>query len=128
MARFWTSPFEDFDRAFDQLFEELLIGRWRVSTRRIPGQHAIVMDCGNHYEVQISTAGLDPQQLGIEVDENRLTVHGPTAGGGESEQSFTFADAVDRDAVTVRWSDHVLLIFLPKRKKRSLAARKSKQT
>jgi len=128
VARFWTSPFEDFDRAFDQLFEELLIGRWRVSTRRIPGEHAIVMDCGNHYEVQLSTAGLDPQQLGIEVDENRLTVRGPTAGGSMSEHSFTFADAVDRDAVTVRWSEHVLFIFLPKRKKRPVAARKSKET
>lgn len=127
MARSWTSPFEDFDRVFDQLFEELLIDRWRVSTRRIPGEHAIVMDCGNHYEVQISTAGLDPQQLGMEVDENRLTVHGTTAGGSKSEHSFTFADPVDRDAVTVRWSDHVLFILLPKRKKR-LAARKSKET
>lgn len=128
MARFWTSPFEDFNRAFDQLFEELLIDRWRATTRRMPGEHAIVMDCGNRYEVQISTAGLDPQQLGIEVDENRLTVHGPTAGGSKSEHSFTFADAVDRDAVTVRWSDQVLFIFLPKRKKRSLAVRKSKET
>ena len=128
MARSWTSPFEDFDRAFDQLFEELLIDRWRATTRRILGEHAIVMDCGNHYEVQISTAGLDPQQLGIEVDENRLTVYWPTAGSSKSERSFEFADAVDRDAVTVRWSDHVLFIVLPKRKKRSLAARKSKQT
>jgi len=128
VARSWTSPFEDFDRAFDQLFEELLIDRWRATTRRILGEHAIVMDCGNHYEVQISTAGLDPQQLGIEVDENRLTVYWPTAGSSKSERSFEFADAVDRDAVTVRWSDHVLFIVLPKRKKRSLAARKSKQT
>lgn len=128
MARFWTSPFEDFERAFDQLFKELLIDRWRAAGRRIPSEHAIVMDCGNRYEVQISTAGLDPRQLSIEVDENRLTVHGPTAGGGKSEQSFTFAAAVDRDAVTVRWSDHVLLIFLPKRKKRSSAVRKSKET
>ena len=128
MARLWTSPFEDFDRAFDQLFEELLIDRWRATTRRMPGDHAIVMDCGSRYEVQISTAGLDPQKLEIEVDENRLTVHGPTGGGGKSEHSFTFADAVDRDAVTARWSNHVLLIVLPKRKKRSLAARKSKQT
>jgi HSP20 family molecular chaperone IbpA len=127
VARSWTSPFEDFERVFDQLFEELLIDRWRVSTRRLPGEHAIVMDCGNHYEVQISTAGLDPQQLGMEVGEDRLTVRGTTASGGKSEHSFTFADAVDRDAVTVRWSDHVLFILLPKRKKR-LPARKSKDT
>jgi HSP20 family molecular chaperone IbpA len=128
VTRFWTSPFEDFDRAFDQLFEELLIGRWRPAVHRLPGQHAIVMDCGNHYEVQLSTAGLDPQQLSIEVNENRLTVHGPTVGGGKSEQTFTFETPVDRESVTVRWSEHVLFVFLPKLKKRSVAARKTKPT
>jgi len=87
------------------------------------------MDCGNHYEVQISTADLDPQQqVGIEVDENRVTVHGATASGGKSEHSFTFADPVERDSVTVRWSDNVLFILLPKRKKRALAPRKRNET
>ena len=87
-----------------------------------------MMDCGNRYEVQISTTGLDPHQLGIEVDEQRLTLRGPTTGGSKWEHSFTFPDAVDREAVTVRWSDHLLFIFLPKRKKRSVASRKSKET
>lgn len=129
MARFWTTPFEDFDRAFDQLFEELLITRWRSTARRSPREHAIVIDCGNHYEVQLSTEDLDPQQqVGIEVDENRLTVHGATAGGGKSEHSFTFADPVDRDSVTVRWSDNVLFVLLPKRKRRALAPRKRNET
>ena len=82
-----------------------------------------MIDCGSRYEIQISTAGLDPQQqVEIEVGETSLTVHGAAARGDKSEHSFTFADLVDRDAVTVRWSDHVLFILVPKRKKRSLAA------
>lgn len=128
MARFWTSPFEEFERAFDQLFEELLIDRWRTAGRRLGRERAIVIDCGSRYEVQISTAGLAHQQLGLDIDDHHLTVRAPNAGGGNWERSFTFKDAIDRDAVTTHWSDHVLFVVLLKRKKRSLTARKTKET
>lgn len=128
MARFWTSPFEEFDHVFDQLFDELLIGRWRTATRS-GGEHAIVTDYGNRYEVQISTAVLSPhQQVGLEVDDNHLTVSGATAVGGKAEHSFSFKDPIERNAVTARWFDSVLFISLPKRRKRSVAARKSTET
>ena len=129
MARFWTSPFEDFERAFDQLFDELLIGPWRTVAQRIPSQHAIVMDRGDRYEVQISTAGLDPQQMGIEVTENSLTVRARTVGGGTSERSFNFPEPVEREFATVHWSDHVLRVVLPKKKeKRSVKSGKNAKT
>jgi len=129
VARFWTSPFEDFERAFDQLFDELLIGPWRTAARRIPSEHAIVIDRGDRYEVQISTAGLDPQQIGIEVTENSLTVRAQTIGGGTSERVFNFPEPVERESVTVHWSDHVLRIVLPKKsEKRPVKSRKDTKT
>jgi HSP20 family molecular chaperone IbpA len=129
VVRFWTSPFEDFERAFDQLFDELLIGPWRTAARRIPSEHAIVMDRGDRYEVQISTAGMDPQQMGIEVTEHRLAVRAQTVGGGTSERSFNFPEPVERESVTVQWSDHVLRIVLPKKsEKRPVKSRKNAKT
>jgi len=129
VARFWTSPFEDFERAFDQLFDELLIGPWRTVVRRVPSQHAIVMDRGDRYEVQISTVGLDPQQMGIEVTENSLTVRARTIGGGTSERSFNFPEPVERESATAHWSDHVLRVVLPKKsEKRSVKSGKNAKT
>ncbi len=129
MARFWTSPFEDFERAFDQLFDELLIGPWRAVAQRIPSEHAIVFDRGDRYEVQISTAGLDPKQMAIEVSENSLTVRAQTVGGGSSERSFSFPEAVERESVKAHWSDHALQIVLPKKsEKRPVKSRKNTKT
>lgn len=129
MARFWTSPFEDFERAFDQLFDELLIGPWRTVARRVPSEHAIVFDRGDRYEVQISTAGLDPKHMAIEVTENSLTVRAQTVGGGTSERSFSFSEPVERESVKAHWSDHVLRIVLPKKsEKRPVKSRKDTKT
>ncbi|HTY55364.1 MAG TPA: Hsp20/alpha crystallin family protein [Candidatus Binataceae bacterium] len=128
MARSFTSPFDDFNQVFDELFDELLIGRWRAAAR-VSADQAIVMDCGNRYEIQISTATLDRQQnVEIAVDENRVTVRGANLGGGKTEHSITLTEPVDREGVAARWFDHVLFILLPKRKKRSLAARKRTET
>lgn len=129
MARFWTSPFEDFERAFDQLFEELLIDPWRTVAQRIPSEHAIVFDRGDRYEVQISTAGLDPKHLAIEAADNSLTVRAQTVGGGTSERSFNFPEPVERESVKAHWSDHVLQIVLPKKsEKRPVKSRKNTKT
>ncbi len=118
MARFWSTPCEEFGRAFDELFDELLIGRWRTVVHHAAHGQALVMDCGERYQVRMSTAGLDPREMEVDVGERRLTVRTRSAAGGVSERTFTFGEPVEREAVTARWSEGALVILLPKSKKR----------
>ena len=60
--------FGDFERAFDELFEDLLITRWREH-RRQALERALITDRGPHYEVKVPTAAADPNAVAVEVSD-----------------------------------------------------------
>ncbi|HVC45137.1 MAG TPA: Hsp20/alpha crystallin family protein [Candidatus Binataceae bacterium] len=112
-------PFADFTRAVDELFDDLLIARWREPRTRA-GHGASVIDRGTDYAVQLAVVGHDPNAVEIEVSERRLIVRipGPT---GFAERSFDFAHPIECDGVSARWRDGALLIVLPKKPGRRVA-------
>lgn len=107
----------EFERACDQLFDDLLISRWRGPHRRPAPGHALVLDHGNRYEVRIAAAGSDPAAIEVEAGERRLRVRMPLPSGA-AENVFDFAAEVDTDAVSARWDKGTLHIILPKKRGR----------
>jgi HSP20 family molecular chaperone IbpA len=108
--------FGDFARAVDELFDDLLIARWRES-RRPTLERPLVNDSGPHYEVRVMTAGAEPKAIEVEVSDLRLIVRFPGTNG-MVEHTFNFAQTVDCDAVSAKWSAGVLAIVLPKKRGR----------
>jgi HSP20 family molecular chaperone IbpA len=113
VARFFPIDLRDFDRAFDELFDEMLIARWRIEPQSQLSK-ALVLDFGDRYEIRISTGPVRPEGLEIEASERHLTVRMPTPDGS-AEQSYTFSDAVDADKATSRWEAGTLTAILPKK-------------
>lgn len=108
--------FGDFERAFDEVFEDLLITRWR-ETRRRTLDRALVTDHGPHYEVTVPTAGADPNAVAVEVSDWRLVVRFP-GPSGEVENTFDFEHPVECESVSAKWNSGVLRIVLPKKRGR----------
>jgi len=106
----------DFQRAFDEFFDELLIDRWHCGVEAHESARAQVVDLRDHYEVRIAVSGVDANEIEIEVAGQRLVVRVPNAGGGAVESAFTFAESIDRDATSARWAGGILTIVLPKRR------------
>jgi HSP20 family molecular chaperone IbpA len=102
----------DFARAVDELFDDLLITRWREPGGF--GRGASVIDRGAAYEVRLAAPGYDPKALEVEVSERRLVVRipGPL---GMAEHAFDFAHPVESEGVNARWRDGTLVIVLPKK-------------
>lgn len=113
MARLYPIDLREFDRAFDELFDEMLISRWRIE-RQSQFSKALVLDYGDRYEIRISTAPVRPEGIELEASERRLTVRLPTPEG-LAEQSYTFSDAIDADKATSRWEAGTLTAILPKK-------------
>jgi HSP20 family molecular chaperone IbpA len=108
--------FGDFARAVDELFEDLLIARWRENRRRTL-ERPLVNDHGLHYEVKIVTGGADASAIEVEVSDLRLIVRFP--GSAEVvENTFNFAQPVECEAVSAKWNSGVLSIVLPKKRGR----------
>jgi len=105
----------DLERAVDDLFEDLLLSRWRAPLL----ERAPVVDHGAHYEVRIQAAGADPRLIEIEVNERRLTVRIPDIAR-PIDHSFELPQTVDAAAVTARWIRYVLEIKLPKKPGRKI--------
>lgn len=102
--------FGDFERAVDQLFEDLLLSRWRHDF-----EYAPVVDHGGYYEVRIAAADADPDRTEVEVTERRLHVR--IEGVARSvDQSFELAHPVEASGVTARLTRGVLEILLPKKR------------
>ena len=108
--------FGDFARAVDELFEDLLIARWRESRRRTLERRQ-VDDHGLHYEVKIATEGIEPKALEVEVSDLRLVVRFPGPAGAV-EHIFNFTQPVESEAVSAKWNAGVLSIILPKKRGR----------
>jgi HSP20 family molecular chaperone IbpA len=110
--------FDDFERAFDSLFDDLLISRWRGPA---PAGHgdAQVTDLGDRYEVRMARLHAEPDQLEIEATERRLIVR-VGVDPGRHQRVVNFQHHIDAEAVTARLQDAELWIILPKRRPRKI--------
>ena len=115
----------DFERAFDEFFDELLIDRWKCGTPAVEFERAQVIDHADRYEVRVAAVGVDPATIEVEVTGQRLAVRVPEKLGGTAASSFTFPDSIDGEASTAKWADGTLVITLPKRKSRRIALKAS---
>ncbi len=112
-TRFFATTLDEFQRAFDELFDDLLIQRWRVSGAIGESEHAIVHDHADRYEVLIAIGDANPGDIDIEVSDRRLTVRVPGEPTGVA-QAFSFSDPVQSDAVSAKAAQGTLAIVLPK--------------
>jgi len=113
---------DDFERAFDEFFDEMLIDRWKGGgTASLEFERAQVIDHRDRYEVRVAAVGVEPAKIQCEVSGQRLAVHVPDKLGGTLESSFKFSDLIDGEASTAKWSDGTLVITLPKTKGRRIA-------
>ena len=109
-----TTVLPNFQRDFDALFDELLIGPWRAPASE--NEPAMVLEREHAYEVRLCTGALKPSDLEVVVSENHLTVK---ARDGETlwERLVNFANPVQTDKVTARWAERILTVIAPKEKK-----------
>jgi HSP20 family molecular chaperone IbpA len=112
---------DDFERAFDEFFDELLIDRWKCGTESGRFERAQVTDHPDRYEVHVAAMGVDPAKIQVEVSGQRVALRMPEKLGGILQRSFSFADAIDGEASTARWSDGTLIVTLPKKKARRIS-------
>jgi HSP20 family molecular chaperone IbpA len=112
-----TDAFNDFERAFDELFHDLLIARWRDPADRSSG--AEVADRGDHYEVRMTGLRAEAGHLEIEATERRLIVR---IGGSAArrERTVAFRHLIEAEAVSARFEDSILKVTLPKRRARQI--------
>ena len=115
-----ASWLKNFERAFDELFEEALPARWR---RAADWQDPIVRDCGPHYEIVLAAAGVEPEGLNVEVVGYEVMVRDRD---GQPIGRFAFAAPIDAEAVSARWSEGVLIVAVPKRQRRRVPVEKSR--
>jgi HSP20 family molecular chaperone IbpA len=111
--------FGDFARAVDELFEDLLIARWREN-RRQTLERPLVYDHGLHYEVKVVTAAAEAKAIEVEVSDQRLVVRFPGPAGA-IENTFNFAQPIECEAVSAKFTSGVLSIVLPKKRGRRVA-------
>jgi HSP20 family molecular chaperone IbpA len=104
----------DFASVCDEMFDDLLISRWRQ------GERAVAVDLGDTYQVKIATASADPQAMELEVSDYTLDLRIPAVTGA-SKHTCRFAHPIDSERVTASWREGVLQILLPKRRPRRIA-------
>ena len=119
MARPNAITFQDFERALDEFFDELLIDPWRRSaTSDIESDRWVVLDCGDRYEVSIAMPRVDPREVEVEIDGQRLQIRAPAGALRRRDSTYTFSQKIDGAGVTARWVDDTLTVTLPKEKPR----------
>lgn len=121
MPRYGAITLRDFERAFDELFDELLTTPWRCGEARSGPERAEVADLPDRYEVRIAVAREHARQVGVEVHGQRLTVRAPGATGGLVDSTFTFSGPIDADRALARWANNILTIEVPKAKGQRVA-------
>jgi HSP20 family molecular chaperone IbpA len=107
---------EDFERALDEFFDEMLISRWRRPAERDEFEKAEVLDHLDRYEVRIAVPNVDPERIEIDVAGQRLSVRAPTGADGTFETAYSFAAPIEAEAVQARWANHTLVVIVPKQK------------
>jgi HSP20 family molecular chaperone IbpA len=106
---------KDFERAFDELFDDMLISRWGAASRG-------VTDRGDRYEIRLAASGIDPAELEIEVEGNQLRIghrRGLVSG------TYRFVAAIDAEGTKARWEEGYLFIVAPKRGRRQVPVEKA---
>jgi len=116
---------DDFDRAFDEFFDELLIDRWKCGTESGLHEHAQVIELPDRYEVRVDTLGVDPENIQVEVSGQRLALRMPEKLGGMQQRSYSFSEGIDGETSTAKWSQGTLIITLPKKKARRISLKDS---
>jgi HSP20 family molecular chaperone IbpA len=111
----------DFERAFDEFFDEMLIDRWKGGTGALEFERAQIIEHPDRYEVRVAAVGVDPAKIQAEVSGQRLALRMPDQLGGTLESSFVFSDSIDGEASTGKWSEGTLVIKVPKKKGRRIA-------
>jgi HSP20 family molecular chaperone IbpA len=111
----------DFQRAFDEFFDEMLIDRWKGGASGLEFERTQVIDLRDRYEVRVAAVGVDPAKIQAEVSGQRLAIRVPDRLGGMLESTFAFSDSIDGEASTAKWSDGTLVITVPKKKGRRIA-------
>jgi HSP20 family molecular chaperone IbpA len=106
-----VGPMEDFERSLDQMFDDLLIGRWRMPLDE--RQPMLVVENPAAYEIRLAGRGLRPEQLEVETTRFAVTVRANLRGGGWARQ-VNFSHPVDIRRVSARWDNDVLTIVAPK--------------
>jgi HSP20 family molecular chaperone IbpA len=107
---------EDFERALDEFFDEMLISRWRRTAERDEFEKAQILDHPDRYEVRVAVPKVDPKKIEIDVAGQRLSVRAPTGTEGTFESAYSFAVPIVAEAVEARWTDHTLIVIVPKQK------------
>ncbi len=115
----------DFDRAFDEFFDELLIDRWKCGTEPGTAEPAQVIEHPDRYEVRVAALGVDPAKIQVEVSGQRLVLKMPEQLGGMLQRSFSFSDPIDGEASAAKWFESTLIITLPKKKARRISLKDS---
>jgi HSP20 family molecular chaperone IbpA len=110
---------QEFVRTFDEIFEDLLITRWRGPQRVRNSGKALVLEEEQNYRVKIALPNMAPEELDVEVSEWRLTVRMPAADRCE-ESVFDFAHRVDIESVTARLEGGILEVLVPKARGRKI--------
>jgi HSP20 family molecular chaperone IbpA len=113
---------EEFDRAFNEVFEDLLIKRWRGPGRVRDLGKALIVEDEEYYRIKIALPDADPQKLEVEVSEWRLAVRTPTAQG-RRENALDFSHRIDIERVTARFGAGVLEVIAPKARGRKIEVR-----
>lgn len=116
---------DEFERVFDEFFDDLLINRWRRGTEGALGEQARVLDLPDRYEVRLSSAGIEAEKVEIELDGQRLKVRIPLEPGHQISSSIAFTETIDGQKATANWSNGMLIITLPKQKGRRILLKKS---
>jgi HSP20 family molecular chaperone IbpA len=116
---------EDFDRAFDEFFDELLIDRWKCGTESGLFERAQVIEHPDRYEVRVAAFGVDPEKIQVEVSGQRVALRMPEKLGGMLQRSFSFSSSIDVEASAAKWSQGTLVITLPKKKARRISLKDS---
>jgi len=107
---------DDFVRALDEFFDEMLISRWRKTAEQGSFENTQVADRGDHYEVRVVVPGAEPGRIEVELSGQRLRVRASATAGGVFENSYAFNAPIDADRASARCDSGMLLVTLPKQK------------
>lgn len=117
MAKPWLLEPDSFRRMFDDMFDELLVNRWRRQTHIASVAEGRLLEYDDRYEAQIATGDADPRGLEVVVGTNRLMIALKTGFRTRLERVFSFSEQIDTAGVRARWWEGVLTVVLPKRGK-----------
>jgi HSP20 family molecular chaperone IbpA len=109
----------EFERTFNELFEDLLIRRWRRPGEVRNSGKALVVEDEEMYRIKIAMPHADPDELEVEVGEWRLAVRTRVAPGRD-ENTLYFSHRVDIDGVTARFDAGMLEVLAPKARGRKI--------